>query len=438
MREILSKIIFFAVDLVGIIISIFLAYQLRSVADFLEKAHTIPLHDYLTLFPIYIVVLSIFAYEGIYTRRYDFWHETRLILKALLFSLIAVLAYLALSKTIGNYSRIVVILSFLCMAFLIPVLKRVVKIALYKFGLWQKPAIIYGEDDLLQREIYSNPYLGYTEANEKDPKTVFINSRKMDYKTLKQTIDEQIGTNHEVIFIPLLNDFDLTQSQIYELSNVRTNLISLQNRLKSRLRRVTKLIFDMFLALLLLPLLLPILAIIALLIKKEEPEGSILFKQERLGKDGKLFLCYKFRTMKEESDELLQGYLKDHPEEIVYYEKYHKYKNDPRVTKIGAILRKTSLDELPQIFNVLKMEMSFVGPRPYMPNEKKKMGEYFETIVRVRPGITGLWQVSGRSEVDFHSRVDMDVWYIRNWNLWMDIIILLKTAKTVVVREGAY
>lgn len=194
----------------------------------------------------------------------------------------------------------------------------------------------------------------------------------------------------------------------------------------------------MFLALLLLPLLLPILAIIALLIKKEEPEGSILFKQERLGKDGKLFLCYKFRTMKEESDELLQGYLKDHPEEIVYYEKYHKYKNDPRVTKIGAILRKTSLDELPQIFNVLKMEMSFVGPRPYMPNEKKKMGEYFETIVRVRPGITGLWQVSGRSEVDFHSRVDMDVWYIRNWNLWMDIIILLKTAKTVVVREGAY
>jgi len=197
----------------------------------------------------------------------------------------------------------------------------------------------------------------------------------------------------------------------------------------------------MLLAILLLPILLPIMAIIALFIKKEEPEGSIFFRQERLGKDGNLFICYicyKFRTMKEDSEKLLQDYLSQHPEEMVYYEKYHKYINDPRVTKIGAFLRKTSLDELPQIFNVLKIEMSFVGPRPYMPNEKDKIGESFETIAKVRPGITGLWQVSGRSEIDFCKRVEMDVWYIRNWNLWMDIVILTKTAKAVLAKEGAY
>ncbi len=438
MKEILSRIVFIVVDILSIILSIVLAFYLRGFVHFFEKTHTIPLSQYLTLYPLYIVVLIIFTSEGVYTRRYDFWHETRLILKALLYSLVIVLAYLALSKTIEDYSRAVIILSFLFMAFFIPLLKRSMKITLHKLGIWKKPAVIYGQDELLRREIFTNPYLGYVDALENEPKTVFINSAKMDHYSLRKVIDEQIRTNHEVIFIPLLNDFDLTQSQIYELSNARTNLISLQNRLKSRLRRAVKLLFDMLLAILLLPVLLPVMAIIALFIKKEEPEGSIFFRQERLGKDGKLFVCYKFRTMKEDSEKLLQDYLSKHPEEIEYYEKYHKYINDPRVTKIGAFLRKTSLDELPQIFNVLKVEMSFVGPRPYMPNEKDKIGESFETIAKVRPGITGLWQVSGRSEIDFYSRVEMDVWYIRNWNLWMDIVILTKTAKAVLAKEGAY
>ena len=438
MKETLSKIIFFAVDLVAIVVSVVLAFELRNFTSFFETSHTIPLFNYLTFFPIYIVILSIFAYEGIYTRRYDFWHETRLVIKALFFSFIIVMAYLALSKTIQEYSRSVIILSFLLMGFFVPLFKRMAKLTLYRLGLWKKPAAIYGKDALLRDEIYANPYLGYVEAKNQEPKTIFINSGEMDPISLKSIIDEQIRTNHEVIFIPLLNDFDLTQSQIYELSNIRTNLISLQNRLKSRYRRAFKYLFDLGLALLILPILLPILAVIAWLIKKEEPKGSILFKQARLGKDGEAFICYKFRTMKENGDEILKTHLAEHPEEADYYDRYHKYKNDPRVTKIGAFLRKTSLDELPQIFNVLKGEMSFVGPRPYMLNEKEKIGDKLETIIRVRPGITGLWQVSGRSKVDFFERVAMDVWYIRNWNLWMDIVILTKTVKAVLVKEGAY
>jgi undecaprenyl-phosphate galactose phosphotransferase len=193
----------------------------------------------------------------------------------------------------------------------------------------------------------------------------------------------------------------------------------------------------MLLSLIVFPLISPILLYIAYKIKKEEPHSSIFFKQERLGKKGKIFICYKFRTMYEKSEEKLQQYLKKYPEEIRYYETFHKYQNDPRITPIGHFLRKTSLDELPQIFNVFKNQMSFIGPRPYMLNEEEKIGKHTQTILTVKPGITGLWQVSGRNEVDFYSRVALDTWYIRNWNLWLDIMILFKTVKTVLLRESA-
>jgi undecaprenyl-phosphate galactose phosphotransferase len=116
--------------------------------------------------------------------------------------------------------------------------------------------------------------------------------------------------------------------------------------------------------------------------------------------------------------------------------KNDKYENDPRITKIGSFLRKTSLDELPQIFNVLKGEMSLIGPRPYMPNEHSKMGDNIDIILAVKPGITGLWQVSGRNEVEFASRVNLDVWYVRNWSVWSDIVILIKTVQVVLGRKG--
>ena len=156
-----------------------------------------------------------------------------------------------------------------------------------------------------------------------------------------------------------------------------------------------------------------------------------------MGKDGEAFECYKFRSMREDGDAILQQYLKEHPEEVENYNIYHKYENDPRITKIGNFLRKTSLDELPQIINVFKGEMSLIGPRPYMLNEKEKIGSKIDMVLAVKPGITGLWQVSGRSDVDFYSRVDMDVYYTRNWNLWLDFVIFLKTIKTVLLREGA-
>lgn len=437
MKDFISKTIFILFDIVVIILSIYLAYIVRSS---FENMHlqTVPLIEYLTFFPLYIIVIFLFTYEGLYMYRYDFWHESRLIIKGIIFSALIVFAYLAMTKSIQDYSRMVIGLAFLFMAILVPLSKNITKKLLYKLNLWQKKAKIYGEDPFLTDEIFGNPYLGYVQAQKyEEPSTVFVNSKDSDLPTLKRIISTQIKQRNEVIFIPLMDEYDLSHSHIYELSNTRTNLIVFKNRLKSNYRLILKSVSDFLLSLIIFPFLIPIMLITAFKIKKTEPNSKIFFAQERLGKNGQTFVCYKFRTMYENGDEILKNYLKAHPKEIEYYSKYHKYRNDPRITKIGHFLRRTSLDELPQIFNVFKQEMSFIGPRPYMSEEKNKIGEHIDTILSVKPGITGLWQVSGRSEVDFTSRIELDVWYIRNWNLWMDLVILIKTIKTVLLKNGA-
>jgi len=348
-----------------------------------------------------------------------------------------VLAYLAFTKTIQEYSRAVIIIAFVLMSFFVPLFKYFGKKFLFSVGLWQREAKIYGNDPFVRDEIFGNPYLGYIEAKKESPKTVFVNSKSIEASQLHQIIDAELVKRHEVIFIPLLDEYDLTQSYIYELSNTRTNLVLLQNRLKSRYRMTLKQASDIIMFLISFPLLLPLFMLIAYRIRKEEPGGAVLFRQERMGRDNEVFVCYKFRTMYENSEQVLQEYLVNNPNEVTNYEKYHKYKCDPRITKIGGFLRRTSLDELPQIFNVIRGEMSFVGPRPYMLNEKEKIGDKIDTVLSVKPGITGLWQVSGRSGIDFHARVNLDVWYIRNWNLWMDVVILFKTVKAVLFKQGA-
>jgi undecaprenyl-phosphate galactose phosphotransferase len=194
--------------------------------------------------------------------------------------------------------------------------------------------------------------------------------------------------------------------------------------------------FDLFVALLILPFFLIIHAFIALAIKLDS-KGSIFFRQERLGKNNEVFFCYKYRTMHENSEDLLNKYLKEHLEEVEYYKEFHKYKNDPRITKIGKFLRTTSFDELAQVINVFKSEMSLVGPRPYMLNESDKLGNNKHFILKVRPGITGLWQVSGRNNLTFKERNELEVWYIKNWSLWADFVIMIKTIKVVLAKVGA-
>ena len=165
--------------------------------------------------------------------------------------------------------------------------------------------------------------------------------------------------------------------------------------------------------------------------------GPIFYSQYRMGKNGKLFKMYKYRSMVIGADEKLKKYLEENEEARKEYKKYKKLKHDPRVTKVGEFIRKTSLDEFPQFINVLKGDMSLVGPRPYLEREKEDMNGYYKYITTCKPGLTGLWQISGRSNVDFATRIDLDMQYYYNHSLKVDIKILFKTAMKLVKREGA-
>lgn len=207
---------------------------------------------------------------------------------------------------------------------------------------------------------------------------------------------------------------------------------------KALFSRFTKRVFDLVLSFALLPIILPLIFLIAIIIRIDS-YGSPLFTHNRMGKDFKDFNCYKFRTMYVNSEHLFQEHLNNNKEAMEEWKNYKKLKRfDPRITRIGGFLRKTSLDELPQIFNVIKGEMSLIGPRPYLPREELDMRPYSKNILSVVPGITGLWQVSGRNKLTFKERLKLDSWYAVNRTLWLDLIILIKTVKVVFLRDGAY
>lgn len=207
---------------------------------------------------------------------------------------------------------------------------------------------------------------------------------------------------------------------------------SLLNPWAMRIKRV----IDLVLCVLGSVVISPLLLIFAALIKIDSP-GPVIYTQDRMGKDGKIIKLYKFRTMVVDSDVILKEILKNDPVLREEYRKHHKLRNDPRITRVGRFLRKVSLDELPQMINVLRGEMSLVGPRAYLPEEKELMGDSVKLILRVSPGLTGWWQVMGRHDVTFKERLRLDKFYISNFSLWMDVYIMIKTVWIVISAKGA-
>lgn len=201
--------------------------------------------------------------------------------------------------------------------------------------------------------------------------------------------------------------------------------------------RLVKLLIDLVLTLIIGTLILPLIGLIALLIRLDSP-GPIFYKHVRIGQGGRRFKAWKFRSMVHNADQALQEYLKQHPELAESWHKNQKLLEDPRVTRIGKFLRRTSLDELPQLWNILRGEMSLVGPRPIIEDEIWRYGDKFTLYTKVVPGLTGLWQVSGRNNVTYEERVKLDAYYVRNWSVWLDLYILARTFWVVAFGEGAY
>jgi len=199
----------------------------------------------------------------------------------------------------------------------------------------------------------------------------------------------------------------------------------------------TKRIFDVVVCCIILVAFLPLFLIVAVLVRLTDP-GPVIFRHERVGLGKHRFQCLKFRSMVVNSDEVLKALLESNPEARQEWERTQKLTKDPRISPIGRVLRKSSLDELPQLINVIRGEMSLVGPRPVVPSELKRYGDMIGYYLRARPGITGLWQVSGRSDCEYLERVKMDAEYVRNWSFSSDLVILLRTLVAVLARKGSY
>ncbi|MCI0334404.1 MAG: undecaprenyl-phosphate galactose phosphotransferase WbaP [Planctomycetes bacterium] len=213
--------------------------------------------------------------------------------------------------------------------------------------------------------------------------------------------------------------------------------IHLQQNLMLPLPRLTKRFMDLAASLLGGLVLLPLFFYLAVAVKMSS-RGPIVYSHERIGRNGRRFKAWKFRSMFQNADQLLELYLDEHPELQEEWECDHKLKFDPRVTRIGRFLRKTSLDELPQLWNVIRGDMSLVGPRPIVDAEIDKYGPYYGLYTMVKPGITGLWQVSGRNNTTYDERVQFDAYYVRNWSPWLDLYLLLRTIRIVLFAKGAY
>ena len=228
--------------------------------------------------------------------------------------------------------------------------------------------------------------------------------------------------------------------EVLEEKEIQTQEIAVKKRKsisdKKTGYKATKRVFDVIFSLIGMILLSPVFLLIAVIIKMDS-KGPVFYVQKRIGLNGKLFKIYKFRTMVVGADKKLRKYLEENPEAQEEYGKYKKLNEDPRTTKVGEFLRKTSLDELPQLINILRGEMSIVGPRPYLLKEKKDMREFYEPIVTCKPGLTCIWQVSGRSNLSFEQRLNLDMEYLKNKSLRMDFVLILKTFTKILKSEGA-
>ncbi len=240
----------------------------------------------------------------------------------------------------------------------------------------------------------------------------------------------------DYVIVPPIKRSSLYGMEPYYFFGSDTMFLRSRNKIDAPGARIIKRLFDIVGALFGLLLTAPVFFVVALLAIKAR--RNIFFGHPRVGKHNKIFMCWKFQTMVPDAKERLKKILENDPEAKAEWETTHKLKDDPRVHTIGKFLRKTSLDELPQLFNVLKGEMSLAGPRPIVKDEKKFYGEHIDYYLSVRPGITGLWQASGRSNTTYAHRVYLDGWYVRNWSLSQDLVILFKTISALMFRRGAY
>jgi undecaprenyl-phosphate galactose phosphotransferase len=468
-----------ALDLVALVLAAYMAFVVRvyTLPNFFDVfPDQFPVDFVIDAYWVGLVFIIAMAWQGLYRRRLHFWREFELIIKTCTAAFLVVLALLFWGKFSESVSRTFFTLIWLFALVLIPLLRYIGKNALARLGIWRQRVIVMGVGQtggLIAKAIAREPFLGYEVAGILDD-----NPRKRDYilpgifgsrvsvlggfddaervmsetgarsiilavpglsgKKLVQLVNRLQNKSYSVLVIPDLFGIPVVGGEVDYFFDEQTLVLRVKNNLANVFNVFVKRVFDIFMGGLILLISAPILVLCALFIKLDSP-GPAFFIDYRIGRLGRKFKCYKFRTMYENSDRILEEYLRKNFKARKEWDCYAKLRDyDPRVTRVGRFLRKASLDELPQILNVLKGEMSLVGPRPYLPREKEWLKDCADIILLTPPGITGLWQVSGRNEIDFDGRKRLESWYVRNWSLWLDISLLLRTVTAVLRQKGAY
>ena len=423
---------------------------------------------YAKLAPVLFMFAAVYAIHGLYPGiTFSPVRELRQLTISTTLVFVMITALLFLFKEGDQYSRAALVGAWFLALFMVPLTRSWLRAVLSKQAWWGYPVVVFGGCDSAYRIVEGlrrQPQLGLM------PIAVF-DDRPQDHQIGAELpilggfeaaagYARLHGFTRALIAIPDLGSEELAEmldlhsesfARVYifpempGLSSMGIEPRELCNRVSLELRRnlllprcqLAKGLMDGSLGLIVGLLLSPFLLLIALLIRLESP-GPALFRHKRIGHHGKEFYVWKFRSMYQNGDQILQEHFKQHPEDLREWELNHKLRGDPRVTPLGRILRKSSLDELPQIWNVLRGEMSLVGPRPIVQAEVPRYGKSFGMYCRVIPGLTGLWQVSGRSETNYQQRVDLDTYYVRNWSPWFDIYLLARTCSVVLKGQGAY
>jgi len=377
----------------------------------------------------------------------------------------ATTAMLFWGKAAHETSRFTLTFGFLFSLMLVPLIRVQIKRFLIRRGLWGAPTVIFTDSDIgphVIDAIQQEPGLGYIPVGVMTNDQGYVKGSRLAGLPVLGRLSEPSGIAHAaIIALPTLSSREATEMIEQCLSQYRKVVIipeladvpslwvkprdlvgmlglEIPSNLLDPLARLVKRGFDLGLVLLSLPMWLPVGLILCILIWAED-QANPMFLQERVGLKGKKFKTWKFRTMHPDAELILQKKLREDPVLCAEWEANFKLRNDPRITVIGRFLRRTSLDELPQFINILRGEMSLVGPRPLphyhheeLPDRARELRE------RARPGMTGLWQVSGRSEAGHAGMPKWDTYYVRNWSIWLDMVIFVRTIRTVISAKGAY
>jgi len=463
-----APLLFMLFDYLGIVFTEYAAFFLRDNLDFWNQVtYTYPKAYIFGWVPLLFLIFL--GHSRSYRQMKPVVETMRDIFMSVFYGLIAAITSIYFSQIGHETSRLFIILFAILTLFNVCVIRYAVLKFLKIKNLLGEPVLIIGAGLTAERLIkFAQEDLGYRynvvglvddhPIFETLPKqfpvlggfndarkiirrlkvqTVIIAAPGISKEQLQDLINDIQSKVKNISFIPDLIGTPMAGVDASILFSEKILMLSMRNNLAIIYNRIFKRIFDLTLTIFGGILISPILLAITLAVAIDN-HGRIIFAHKRVGMHGKKFFCYKFQTMIPDAEEKLQIYLEKNPDAQKEWNETFKLTNDPRVTKLGNFLRRTSLDELPQLWNVIRGEMSLVGPRPIVAEEVCRYEENIREYYMVLPGITGMWQVSGRSDTTYEERVAMDTWYVRNWSVWIDIMYLFKTVKAVLTSKGAY